>query len=98
ALAEARAAQRAAQRALGAALDGWDVILTSSAPGEAPRGLAETGDPVCNTLWTLAHLPSATFPAGRGPHGLPLGLQVVGHWGRDGTMLRWAAWIEAALG
>jgi Asp-tRNA(Asn)/Glu-tRNA(Gln) amidotransferase A subunit family amidase len=55
-----------------------DVILTPSAPGEAPEGLHTTGDAVFNAIWTLLHVPCVAIPVGRGPRGLPVGVQIVG--------------------
>jgi amidase len=76
----------------------FDAILTLPAPGEAPEGLASTGDATFNSLWTQAGLPAVTIPSGRGPRGLPLGLQVVGRYRDDERALRVAAWCEAMLG
>ncbi|MEJ1974813.1 MAG: amidase [Acetobacteraceae bacterium] len=56
----------------------FDVVLTPAAIGEAPVGLHTTGDHLFNKSWTLLHVPCVAIPAGRGPQGLPLGLQVVG--------------------
>ncbi|MCK0198924.1 amidase [Ancylobacter sp. 6x-1] len=78
-------------------LGGCDVLLTPAAPGEAPTGLAATGDPVFNKVWTLLHAPALTVPAGYGPAGLPVGVQVVGRIGADGDTLTAAAFIEDAL-
>ena len=75
-----------------------DAILTPSAPGEAPQGLANTGDATFNSLWTQAGLPAVTVPSGRGPNGLPLGTQVVGRYRNDERALQVAAWLEAQLG
>ena len=49
----------------------FDVLLTPSAPGEAPAGLGWTGDPIFNAAWTALHVPCITVPAGVGPAGLP---------------------------
>jgi len=97
-LAEGRAAFAAARAAFGAAMEGFDAVLTPSAPGEAPEGLGWTGDPAFNTLWTLLHGPCVTVPAGTGPKGLPLGVQVAGRMGEDAAVLGWAAWVRAAIG
>ena len=75
-----------------------DAIVTIPAPGEAPEGLASTGDPAFCSLWTQAGLPAVTIPSGRGPRGLPLGFQVVGRYREDEHALRIAAWCEATLG
>src|SRR3954468_9322582 len=72
-----------------------DAILTLPATGEAPQGLASTGDATFNSLWTQAGLPAITVPSGRGPRGLPLGTQVVGRYRDDERALQVAAWIRA---
>jgi Asp-tRNA(Asn)/Glu-tRNA(Gln) amidotransferase A subunit family amidase len=77
--------------------DKVDVLLTASAPGEAPEGIAFTGDPVFNSIWTLAHTPCVTLPAGKGSRGLPLGLQLVGLRHADDRLLSTAAWVAAHL-
>ena len=76
----------------------FDAIVTLAAPGEAPEGLASTGDMVFNSLWTQVGLPAISIPSGRGPRGLPLGLQVVGRYRDDERALQVAAWCEATLG
>ncbi|MCB4769843.1 amidase [Ancylobacter sp. Lp-2] len=78
-------------------LDGCDVLITPAAPGEAPAGLGGTGDPVFNKPWTLLHVPALTVPAGVGPNGLPVGVQVIGRIGEDAYTLAAAASIEDAL-
>jgi amidase len=74
-----------------------DVLLTPSAAGEAPPGLGSTGDPSFNSIWTLAWTPCVTLPAGAGPGGLPLGVQLVGKRFADESMLDAAAWVETRL-
>jgi Asp-tRNA(Asn)/Glu-tRNA(Gln) amidotransferase A subunit family amidase len=73
-----------------------DLWLTVSAPGEAPVGTG-TGDPVLNRLWSLLHLPVVTLPAGRGPAGMPLGVQLIGPYRRDAEFIRAARWVESVL-
>jgi len=77
--------------------EGFDAVITPPASGEAPATLAETGSPVFCTLWTLLGVPAVTIPVGTGPHGMPLGLQIVGGAGRDGAVLAVAAWCERAF-
>ena len=74
-----------------------DILLTPSAAGEAPEGLGSTGDPSFNSIWTLAWTPCLTLPAGTGPKGLPLGIQLVGPRFRDETLFDAAAWVQARL-
>ncbi len=85
------------RRLFPAALDGLDVLITPAATGQAPETLASTGDSAFNWLWTALHLPAISVPAGIGPDGLPLGLQIVGRFGEDRQTLAWAQWIAAAL-
>jgi amidase len=76
---------------------GVDLLLTPSAAGEAPEGFGSTGDPRFNSPWTLSWLPCVTLPAGRGPKGLPLGIQLVGSRFGDEALLDGAAWVEKHL-
>jgi len=87
-----------AQVAFPAATEGLDVLVTPSAPGQAPAGLYWTGDPAFNFIWTSLHVPCVTVPAGEGPDGLPLGIQIVGRQGEDRAVLVWAQWVAAAIG
>jgi amidase len=96
---EAACALAAAQGLLWArALDGFDALVTLPARGEAPEGLASTGDPIFNRGWTQLRLPCVTVPAGLGASGLPLGLQLVGAAGTDSRLLATARTAEILLG
>jgi len=79
-------------------MQGVDVLLTPVAPGEAWEGLQATGDPVFNTAWTALHVPAMSIPAFKGASGLPVGLQLVGGFRRDGELLAAASDIQAVLG
>ena len=74
-----------------------DVLITAAATGEAPAGLESTGDTSMNSVWTQLHLPCISIPAGKGRHGLPLGLQVIGRMGDDARLLACASYIEKCL-
>ena len=96
-----RNACRAAEKARMAAREwaaGFDAILTLPAPGQAPRGLADTGSAVFNALWTQLHMPCLTLPAGHGPDGLPVGIQLVGRRHDDARLLEIGLWVERRLG
>jgi Asp-tRNA(Asn)/Glu-tRNA(Gln) amidotransferase A subunit family amidase len=73
--------------------DEYDAIVTPAAPGEAPRGLDSTGDPIFCTLWTYLGLPAITLPLLRSEAGLPLGVQLVGRRDNDARLLRTARWL-----
>jgi Asp-tRNA(Asn)/Glu-tRNA(Gln) amidotransferase A subunit family amidase len=94
------AARRTAKRARQAFADMMadaDVVLTLSAPGVAPRGLTSTGSPTFNRLWTLLGTPCLNVPGCRNADGLPLGLQIVGRFGRDRAALEAGAFLERAI-
>jgi Asp-tRNA(Asn)/Glu-tRNA(Gln) amidotransferase A subunit family amidase len=85
---------RACRRKLADAMRDCDALIVPAAPGEAPAGLASTGDSVFNRMWTLLHAPCVGVPVRRGPLGLPLGVQVVGRIGEDARTLACAHWIQ----
>jgi Asp-tRNA(Asn)/Glu-tRNA(Gln) amidotransferase A subunit family amidase len=76
---------------------GYDLLLTPSARGEAPQGLASTGDSVFNRIWTMLGVPCITLPRGRGPQGLPLGIQLVSAIEQDTALLAHAHWAAGKL-
>ena len=47
---------------LEAIFDRFDAVVTPAATGQAPRGLATTGDPVFSTLWTYCGVPALSLP------------------------------------
>ncbi len=67
---------------------GLDAVLCLSATGEAPEGLASTGDPVMNSSWTLLYAACVSIPLLQGVRGLPIGVQVVAPQFRDEAALR----------
>jgi Asp-tRNA(Asn)/Glu-tRNA(Gln) amidotransferase A subunit family amidase len=75
-----------------------DVLLAPSASGEAPEGIAATGDPLFNRMWTLLHTPCVHLPSRSGPRGLPVGITIVGPIGGDRATLLAADWIDARVG
>ena len=89
--------QAKARAALPGAIEGFDAVITASAAGEAPAGIGWTGDAAFNSLWTLLHGPCVTVPAGAGPKGLPLGVQIAGRIGEDAKVLAIGEWVRFAL-
>jgi amidase len=75
----------------------WDILLTPSAVGTAPRGLHATGDPLFSRMWTLLGVPSVTVPGYTGQLGLPIGVQLIGDFREDDKLLAMARWVEAKL-
>lgn len=80
---------------------GWfsqfDVLMTPSAPDEAPAGYASTGASTYNRAWTLLGLPCVNVAGATGTTGLPMGLQVIGGLRADRTCLVAADILESAL-
>lgn len=94
------AAQRVATQARAQAqawLQGVDVLMTPSAPDEAPLGHASTGPSSYNRLWTLLGLPCINVPGAVGEHGAPMGLQLIAPLGADARLLAVAQRLQDAL-
>jgi Asp-tRNA(Asn)/Glu-tRNA(Gln) amidotransferase A subunit family amidase len=94
---EAQATARRCRSRLDDVFRDYDVLLAPSAKGEAPKGLASTGDPVFGSGWTVLHGPALTVPVFHGPNDLPLGAQLVGPRGSDSRTLLAAEWVYRAL-
>jgi amidase len=76
-----------------------DVLLTATAPGPAPKGLASTGNPTLLAPWSHLGLPALSVQSGeRSAEGLPLGIQLAGPPRADYDLLCAGAWVEATLG
>jgi Asp-tRNA(Asn)/Glu-tRNA(Gln) amidotransferase A subunit family amidase len=75
----------------------YDAILTPSAPGPAPQGLASTGDPSFCTLWTLCGMPAISLPLLESANGLPIGVQLVGPRHGDARLLRTSRWLATKV-
>jgi len=81
------------KRQIAEAFAGWDAFLTPAVTGEAPPGLASTGDPRFGRLWTMLGVPSVAVPSSSGSTGLPVGVQLVGPSGADGRLLAITKWL-----
>jgi Asp-tRNA(Asn)/Glu-tRNA(Gln) amidotransferase A subunit family amidase len=75
----------------------YDIIVTPSAPGEAPEGLSTTGSSIFNRIWSLLGWPCIHLPCAISSNGLPLGVQWVGKPGRDMALLSVARRLHAAI-
>lgn len=76
--------------ACSALLDEYDCLLMPSTLGEAPKGLASTGNSLFNGPWTLLGLPVVHLPVAKGPNSMPIGVQVIGALHRDQELLQQA--------
>lgn len=79
-------------------LQGFDVVMTPSAPDEAPVGHASTGASTFNRLWTLLGVPCINVPGAVGDNGAPMGLQLIAPLGEDARLLAAAQRLQDALG
>lgn len=77
--------------------EGYDAVLTLSAPGVAPLGLQSQGLATFNRIWTALHVPAINLPGASGEQGLPIGLQLIGRRYEDGELLRVAATLARVL-
>ncbi len=93
-IAAARAERDPLYDALRPVLVNYDAILTPAAPGIAPEGLASTGNPAFNALWTFLGMPCISLPLLE-VAGMPLGVQLVAARGDDASLLRIAKWLMA---
>lgn len=91
----ARADREPLYESLQPVLNGYDAILTPSAPGVALEGLGATGSPMFNALWTYLGMPCISLPL-LDIDGLPLGVQLVGARNRDRDLLVIAKWMADA--
>ncbi len=93
---EAMSRARICRQVLAESMLNCDVLLTPSAPGEAPVGIENSGSSIFNRNWTLLGVPCVTLPAGLGLSGLPLGVQLVGNYNDDERVLLVAEWVRRA--
>lgn len=98
-VAAARVQVKAGQALMDTLLTEDELLLMAPAAGEAPVGLASTGNAAFNRLWTMLGVPCITLPAGRGVRGLPLGVQLVvcNRGGGEPALLSHARWVQQAL-
>jgi amidase len=99
----------AARAELDRAFGEFDVLVTPTTPMKAFRllehrpGLAEMGGragEMCQNTYPLnvtGH-PAFSLPIGRGTHGLPIGLQLIGPWLGESRLIGVAHALEQALG
>jgi Asp-tRNA(Asn)/Glu-tRNA(Gln) amidotransferase A subunit family amidase len=74
-----------------------DLWICPPTVGPAPKGLESTGDPVMCLPWTQIGFPATSLPTEKNDEGLPMGLQLVGKWNADESLLAWAEDIEKVV-
>lgn len=94
---DARRTTKRARKAFTDLMADFDVMLTPSATGAAPEGLASTGDAKFNRLWTLIGPPCINVAGLADEKNMPLGIQIVGRFGRDLEALEAAHFVEQAV-
>ncbi len=90
--------QSEVETAVQSLFEGCDIVLSHATAGIALPGLdsREPNDP--SLIWTLGRTPAISLPVATGPHGMPLGLQVVGQRYRDYRLLQFCAdLVEAGI-
>jgi Asp-tRNA(Asn)/Glu-tRNA(Gln) amidotransferase A subunit family amidase len=92
----ARRTTKRARQALAEFMGEIDALLTPSAPSAAPRP-DTTGPAIFNRVWTLMGTPCVNVTGLKDASGLPLGVQIVGRFGRDHEALLAAQFLEKAI-
>ncbi len=75
-----------------------DLVITPGAPGEAPAGLHNTGNPMFNRIWTFLQTPCMNLPLMRGRRGLPIGIQLVCNRQEDKRLFAYSAYLQNLTG
>jgi Asp-tRNA(Asn)/Glu-tRNA(Gln) amidotransferase A subunit family amidase len=92
---EAQASIGRCRALFAAAIAPFDLLLSGSAPGEAPFGLHDTGEAVFNRWQSGLRVPCVNLPGFTGAQGLPVGIQLTGAIDDDRRLLRFAKWMAA---
>ena len=74
-----------------------EVIVAPAAPGVAEVGHKNTGSPIFSQVWNAIHVPNVSVPAGTGPDGMPLGVQIIARCREDDRAFVHAEWVRRAL-
>lgn len=77
-------------------LDGVDVLMVPGSEGEPPDA-SRCGSNIFIRMWMMLHVPVVSLPAGTGPSGLPLSVQIIGRHDDDAAHLARTRRIERAL-
>ena len=96
--AELNDALAAGERFLSGVFSRADLIITPSAPGAAPAGLHNTGNPMFNRIWTFLQTPCMNLPLTRSGNGLPIGIQLVCNRREDEQLFAYSAYLQNLTG
>lgn len=97
AYASAKRAVALASVELASIIGDYDALIAPATIGEAPLAETGTGDPVMSRMWTALHVPCLAVPVAKGPHGLPVGMQLIAANGADERLLQVGLWASQAL-
>ncbi|MEW5948518.1 MAG: amidase [Thermodesulfobacteriota bacterium] len=75
-------------------LDDYDILITLSTAGQAPRGLHGRDKKDSCLIWTLCHVPAINLPVFESPQGLPFGAQIISKRYRDYDLLDFTKYLE----
>lgn len=73
-----------------------DLLMVPGSQGEPPP-VTDCGSNIFIRMWMMLHVPDVSLPAGTGPTGLPLSVQLIGRQNQDAALLAHARRIEAAI-
>lgn len=90
-------ALRQEERRLAQQLGEFDCVMTPSAEGPAPSGLASTGESTFNRTWSALGWPAIHLPTAMSKESLPLGVQLVGKAGADKGLFHHAAALHLLI-
>ena len=76
----------------------YDILLAPCVHGEAPVGLAFTGEPAFQGFWTCLHVPTLALPAARGRNKMPVAVQVIAPRWQDQRLLQASIWLRDRAG
>lgn len=91
------AASRQMRKDVKSMLRGVDAVMTLAASGPAPLGHQHTGSRTFLVYATFLGLPAFSLPLMQ-VEGLPVGVQLIGAAGKDGTLCSHARWLMKSLG
>lgn len=94
---KAKNLQMTLRKSIGEYFQNFDAILAPPATGEAPKGLSFTGNPIFCSLWSFIGTPAIALPVSKSSNGLPLGIQLIGNYKEDETLVNMAAFAEASF-